>query len=110
MSLAEKTGSLLKTTHKAVTVAGVPSEKRASPAELVQAQELGQTLASLVSEDRETSAIGPAVRDECGRFRVSAENVGAHRADRLSLDYRVNGRGDKLRGFEVSRREKTKTF
>jgi len=43
-------------------------------------------LASIVhvSEDRDTSAIGPAIRDNCGRFRVWAENVGAHGTGRVS--------------------------
>jgi len=46
-------------------------------------------LAPLVSENRDASAIAPTLRNDCGRFRVWAENVGAHRTGRLSLDRRL---------------------
>ena len=58
-------------------------------AQLVRLLDNPDALASIVSEDRDTSAIGPAIRDDCGRFKVWAENVGAHRGDRLSLDHRL---------------------
>jgi hypothetical protein len=58
-------------------------------ARLVRLLENPEALASIVSESLDTSAIGPTIRDDCGRFKVWAENVGAHRGDRLSLDHRL---------------------
>ena len=58
-------------------------------ARLVRQVSENSALASIIADDRDTSAIGPAIRHECGRFRVWAQNVGAHRSDRLSLDYRL---------------------
>ena len=59
-------------------------------AQLIQLSE-SSALSSIVSEDRDTSVIDPAIyiQDECGRFKVWAENVGAHRTGHLSLDYRL---------------------
>lgn len=58
-------------------------------ARLIRLLENPKALASIVSENRDTSTIGPSIRDDCGRFNVWAENVGAHRGDRLSLDHRL---------------------
>ncbi|KAI9772000.1 MAG: hypothetical protein M1840_001288 [Geoglossum simile] len=53
--------------------------------------ELFGRLCSLLNTDHSYSdqITLPAVKDELGRFRVWAGNIGAHRTGRISLDYRL---------------------
>ncbi|KAF8244869.1 ankyrin [Wilcoxina mikolae CBS 423.85] len=48
-----------------------------------------EDLAQHLSETKDPSTIAPSVREDYGRLRVWAENVGAHRTGRVSLDHRL---------------------
>ena len=57
--------------------------------QLISLYEDGRPIKPHVSEGADSTALCEKLRDECGRFRVWAENVGAHRTGRMSLDHRL---------------------
>ncbi|KAF8536959.1 hypothetical protein BDD12DRAFT_746554, partial [Trichophaea hybrida] len=48
-----------------------------------------EDVAQHLSATKDLSTIAPSVREDYGRLRVWAENVGAHRTGRVSLDHRL---------------------
>ncbi|KAF8533857.1 hypothetical protein BDD12DRAFT_465179 [Trichophaea hybrida] len=57
--------------------------------QLISLFEDGRPIKPLVSEGTNSLTLSQILKDECGRFRVWAENVGAHRTGRMSLDHRL---------------------
>ena len=46
------------------------------------------------SRNSKDDSVSPAVREQFARFKVWAENVGAHRTGRVSLDHRLREAAD----------------